>query len=100
MISPISCWEVATLLRLGRIELDRPLGLWVARLVDDPRSAISPLSAAAAAWAGALGDGEFPGDPADRLIVATARELRVPLVSKDDRLRAFAATERDFDVVW
>jgi len=88
------------LLRHRRIELDRPLGHWIARLVEDRRTAVAPLTPTAAAWAGSLEDADFPGDPADRLIVATAHELRVPLVSKDDRLRRFAATLGDLDVIW
>jgi len=34
--------------------------------------------------------GEFHKDPADRMIVATARKLAVPLVTKDDKIRAYA----------
>jgi PIN domain nuclease of toxin-antitoxin system len=36
---------------------------------------------------------DFPGDPADRLIAATARADGVPLVSRDARLRASAVVE-------
>jgi PIN domain nuclease of toxin-antitoxin system len=34
--------------------------------------------------------GDFHKDPADRMIVATARKLAVPLVTKDDKIRAYA----------
>ena len=34
--------------------------------------------------------GEFHKDPADRMIVATARKLAVPLVTKDEKIRAYA----------
>ena len=40
------------------------------------------------------------GDPADRLLYRTARWLRVAFVSKDERLRSFAATDGDVRVVW
>lgn len=100
LVSPISCWEVGTLERQGRIRLDRPVSNWVAALLDDPRTAVAALSAEAAAWAGSIADDRFPGDPADRLIYATARELRVPLVSKDERLHAFAALDGAVRVVW
>lgn len=43
--------------------------------------------------AGRLGTEGLHGDPADRLIVATARQHGVPLVTKDTALRAFAGVE-------
>ncbi|HEX9888386.1 MAG TPA: type II toxin-antitoxin system VapC family toxin [Nitriliruptorales bacterium] len=85
LVSPVTCWEVATLVRLGRIELDRDPRRWVRDLLGEPGTELAPLSAVAAADAGGLED--FHGDPADRLIYATARELRVPLVTKDRKLR-------------
>ena len=88
------------LARSGRIELDRPIASWIARLFDDRRSAVAQLSPEAAGWAGALDGATFPGDPADRLIYATAREHRIPLVSKDVRIRSFAEVAGDVDVVW
>lgn len=100
LVSPISCWEIGMLARAGRIELDRPVASWIARLFDDRRSAVAQLSPEAAAWAGALDDARFPGDPADRMIYATALEHRVPLVTKDERLREFAKIAGDVHVVW
>jgi PIN domain nuclease of toxin-antitoxin system len=88
------------LLRDGRIELDRPLGHWITQVMEDGRSMAATLSPVAAAWAGQIPAGSFPGDPADRLLYATARDLRVPLVTKDDRLHGFAARNRDVDVIW
>jgi PIN domain nuclease of toxin-antitoxin system len=100
LVSPISCWEIGMLARAGRIQLDRPIGSWIAQLFDDGRSAVAQLSPEAAGWAGALDDPRFPGDSADRMIYATALEHRVPLVTKDERLRAFAAIAGDVHVVW
>ena len=100
LISPISCWEVGMLARAGRVQLDRPVATWIARIFDDRRSGVAQLSPEAAAWAGALDDERFPGDPADRLIYATAMEHRVPLVSKDERLRDYAAISGDVLVLW
>ena len=68
--------------------------------MEDRRSVTAPLTPEAAAWAGQLDRGTFPGDPADRLIYATARDLRVPLVSKDPRLRDYADRAGDIDVIW
>ena len=100
LVSPISCWEIGMLARAGRIRLDRPIASWIARVFEDRRSAIAQLTPEAAGWAGALDDPRFPGDPADRLIYATALEHRVPLVTKDERLRDYAAIAGEVAVVW
>jgi len=98
-VSPLSFWEVATLRRLGRISLDRGMGVWVQDLLAQPRIATAVLTPEAAAWAGDL-DGAFPGDQFDRLLYATGRDLRVPIVSKDERLRAYAAQSKEVPFVW
>jgi PIN domain nuclease of toxin-antitoxin system len=98
-VSPLSCWEVATLRRQGRIALDRESATWAQDLLREERVDVAPLSPEAAAWAGGLGEG-FAGDPVDRLLYATARDLRIALVSKDDLLRDFAATAGDVRVIW
>ena len=100
LISPLSCWEITTLERQGRIALDRDGLQWTGDLMRLPRVVRADLSAEAAAWAGQLDAERFPGDPIDRLLYATARDLRVPIVSKDDRLRSYAATMGDVDVIW
>jgi PIN domain nuclease of toxin-antitoxin system len=97
LISPLTCWEIATLHRLGRIELDREPMQWFQDLLGSDRIASARLTPEAAAWAGSLA-GSFPGDPIDRLLYGTAWDLRVPLVSKDDRLRAAAGSR--VRVIW
>jgi PIN domain nuclease of toxin-antitoxin system len=99
LVSPLTCWEVSTLQRRGRILLDRAPATWIRDLLATDRIVTAPLSPEAATWAGSL-DEAFPGDPIDRLLYATARDRRVPMVSKDERLRAFAASRRDVDVIW
>lgn len=98
LISPVTCWEVSMLVAKGRIRLDRPTAQWVADLLAGPPVDIAPLSPAAAVAAGEL-DG-FRGDPADRLIYATAATMDVPLVTKDDRLHSFAASHGGVEAVW
>jgi PIN domain nuclease of toxin-antitoxin system len=90
---------VATLHRLGRLVLDREPSIWMRDVLGMDRLALAPLTPEAATWAGSL-DETFPGDPIDRLLYATARDLRLPLVSKDERLRAFAARKRDVQIIW
>jgi PIN domain nuclease of toxin-antitoxin system len=98
-LSPVTFWEIATLRRLGRVELDRDLGVWVHDLLRQPRIAVAALTPEAAAWAGDLGS-DFPGDPIDRLLLATARDMRVPMVSKDQRLRDYSANSGDVEFIW
>lgn len=99
LLSPLTFWEVGTLARLRRIELDRPVGTWVHDLLGQLRISVAQLSPEAAVWAADLGS-SFPGDPIDRLLYATCRDLRVPFISKDERLRSFAAEARDVEIVW
>jgi PIN domain nuclease of toxin-antitoxin system len=99
LVSALSCWEVATLHRLGRLRLDRDPRLWVRDLFRTERVRQAELSPEAAAWAGSI-DGSFRGDPIDRLLYATARDLRVPLVSKDEQIRAYAVGSGDVSIIW
>ena len=85
-VSAISFWEVATLVRRGRLVLDRPVAEWVDAVLALPLVEEVPVSARIATRAGAFGE-DFQGDPADRLIAATALVAGVRLVTKDERLR-------------
>jgi PIN domain nuclease of toxin-antitoxin system len=92
-ISTVSVWELATLVGRGRITLDRDTGDWVRRALSDERiDAIAP-DVRVALRAGLLDGRAFPGDSADRLIFATARSFDAPLITRDERLRAFAPGE-------
>lgn len=100
LVCPVSCWEVGLLVAKGRVRLDRDPSVWVQDFLDADRVAIADLTATAAVAAARLpGDG-FPGDPADCLLYATARERDVPLVTKDERLRRYARERRDLRIVW
>jgi PIN domain nuclease of toxin-antitoxin system len=87
-VCAISCWEVATLARRGRIALDRDVELWIGQALAGHRLESLPLTAQIATNAGLLDEG-FPGDPADRIIYATARASLAPLVTRDRALRSF-----------
>jgi PIN domain nuclease of toxin-antitoxin system len=86
-VSAISTWEVAMLVSKGRLELDRDVLLWVRQALALPKVTLIPLSPEIAVASATLGTG-FPGDPADRILAATALRLRVPLVTRDRRLRS------------
>jgi PIN domain nuclease of toxin-antitoxin system len=75
-VSTISAQEIAYLVMRRRLELDRPVARWIADVLSVHEVQAIPPSVAIAVRAGSL-DASFAGDPADRLIYATAldREL-------------------------
>ena len=85
-VSAISPWEVAMLVAKGRLELDRDVLVWIRQALALPRVTLVPLTPEIAVRSTRLGAG-FPGDPADRILVATARELGASLATKDAILR-------------
>ena len=87
-ISAISCFEVAGLVRRGRIELDRSPEDWIRTGLAAEGTVALPIVPEVAV-AAALLPATFPGDPADRLIYAAARANRAVVVTKDKALRAF-----------
>ena len=100
LVSPISCWEVTMLLAKGRIVLDRDVHAWVSDLFAAENIEPAELSPQAAVGAGLLASAGFPGDPADRFLYATARDLLVPLVTKDGGIRGYARRTGDVRTVW
>lgn len=84
-IHPLSVWEVGTLVRKGRLTLAGPVGRWVEKALAVEGVTLTPLTAAMALEAAALPD-PFPGDPVDRMLVATARSLGATLVTADRRI--------------
>lgn len=90
MISPISFWEVAMLVDKGKIALGwRPLD-WMEAVLDGRGFRMEPLAPIIAIDAGSL-PGDIHGDPADRVIVATARHLACPVLTTDHKILAYAA---------
>jgi PIN domain nuclease of toxin-antitoxin system len=88
-VPTICCWELAMLVERGRIALERELRLWVRQALAQARVQPLPLTAQLALDAAVLEREGFVGDPADRIVYATAREGGSPLVTKDRRLHAF-----------
>ncbi len=85
-VSEITLWEIATLHSLGRIELRLPLRDWLEKATAPPLVRRFGISPAVAAEVAVLPD-SFHRDPADRIIVATARVLGATLLTKDQRIR-------------
>jgi PIN domain nuclease of toxin-antitoxin system len=94
-VHPVSCWEVAMLAHNDRLRLSMDVAEWVDHALVRPKIELLPFTPAAAIRAAGL-DGSFPGDPADRFIVGTALELKVPIVTKDSRITDWGRVE----VIW
>ncbi|MGH9334349.1 MAG: type II toxin-antitoxin system VapC family toxin, partial [Vicinamibacteria bacterium] len=84
-ICDISLWEIATLFELGRIQLDLPLRDWLERATAPPLVQRISITPAIAAEVAGLPD-SFHRDPADRIIVSTARVLAATLLTRDRRI--------------
>jgi PIN domain nuclease of toxin-antitoxin system len=83
-VADISWFELAWLATHERITISQPVDAWLGQLAQQVHT--MPVTPAIAATAVRL-PASFPGDPADRLIYATAIENGWRLVTKDERLR-------------
>ncbi len=97
LASPASAWEI------GMLSKDRPNKgpalrflpdpkTWFARFLAGPGIKETPITPAIAIDASYVPHYPY-GDPGDRLIIATARHLVVPIVTRDQRIAAYAETE-------
>ena len=87
-VSAISCWEVAKLVERGRLELDRPVLAWLRAALASPGVQVLALTPEVAAESAAL-PGTFHRDPADQIIVATARIHGCRLATSDGKILAY-----------
>jgi PIN domain nuclease of toxin-antitoxin system len=86
-ISMASVQEIAYLVARGRLAMDRPVETWIGDALNVHEVRALAPTVSAALRAGSLDPLEFHGDPADRLIYATAVEHDARLISADGRLR-------------
>jgi PIN domain nuclease of toxin-antitoxin system len=87
-VSAISCWEVAKLVELGRLNLPCPVLDWLHLALAFPGIRLLELTPAVAAESAQLPPG-FHRDPADQIIVATARVYDCPLVTVDKQIQSY-----------
>jgi len=88
-ISPISLWEISMLHSRKRIILNQPCLSWIKHSLNSPGMQLAELTPEIAVDSCTLPT-EFHGDPADRIIVATARILEIPLVTRDHNILTYS----------
>jgi PIN domain nuclease of toxin-antitoxin system len=87
-VSIISCWEVAKLVEHGRVTLPVTITSWLERATRPSVVQIIPLTLPIIVDATNLPEG-FHKDPADQLIVATARTMGAVLLTIDEKIRTY-----------
>jgi len=85
-LAAVSLWETQMLHAKGRLTLDRPFAVWIRDAAAAAVVEIVPLDVEVVVALDGL-PASFHGDPADRLIVATARAHRVRLATHDRAIR-------------
>ena len=88
-VSPVSAQELGQLMRRGRLALALPLRQWFAVILSRPGVSVTDLSIDVMIASNELPD-HFHNDPADRLLVATACEKGLRLVTSDRAILAYA----------
>jgi PIN domain nuclease of toxin-antitoxin system len=88
VISSITAWEIAMLIQRKRLALAMDLREWLAIVSQVDNVRFIPVDNGIALESESL-PGEFHRDPADRMIVATARKLGASLVTMDEKIRNY-----------
>lgn len=89
LVSPVTALELSRLISLARLNLRKPLADWLAAARGHLGFEDAPFTHEVAIESYEL-PGTFHKDPADRMLVATARELICPLVTADDPILEYA----------
>ena len=86
IVADVALWEISALVSLGRLALDRPVLEWLDRAVAAPLVRVACINARIAFEVDSISAWKHR-DPADRLIVATARVYGAHLLTDDERIR-------------
>ena len=89
-VSPITAWERGMLAARGRLASPMPPLTWFNRLATHARLNICEMSAEILVASSFLPD-PLHRDPADRIIIATARTLDLTIVTRDRLILDYAA---------
>ena len=96
-VSEISVWEIGTRVAKGKLALMPTLGAWVDRASRRPGFSFLPLDREILLGSTQL-PGEVHGDPADRMLIATAALSGIPLFTAHQSIIDYAAREGGFSV--
>jgi PIN domain nuclease of toxin-antitoxin system len=88
LLSAISLWEFCKLIEKKRLTIACDTEEWIKIALDMPKLRLAPLTPAIAYKSTSL-PGIFHDDPADQIIVATARDENAVIISKDERIRNY-----------
>lgn len=97
-LSAISVWELGMLITKGRIEVDRDPRVWMRQAVAVDRLTVIDVDSTVGVAASTLVG--LHGDPADRLIAATAKRRHCALVTKDRRIAEWSRLSRAISTIW
>ena len=89
LLSAISLWEFSKLLQKGRLAISLNPEEWILLALEMPKLRLVPLSPAIA-YRSTILPKPFHEDPADQIIVASAREENALILTSDDRIRSYA----------
>lgn len=88
-VSPISSWEIATLIRKRRLALNQDAEDWFEGVLKIPGVALANIDWKALTRSVTL-PGEPPNDPADRILVSTARRQQLRMITRDREILEFS----------
>jgi PIN domain nuclease of toxin-antitoxin system len=88
LVSPITAWEIGLLVSHNRISLSATPHRWFARVLATPGMQLAEMSPDILIASSFL-PGNPPRDPADRVLLATARDLGATLVTRDRAILAY-----------
>ena len=88
LLSAISTWEFAKLLEKGRLGISMDPEAWLRAALEMPKLRLVAL-APVIAYRSTILPAPFHDDPADQIIVATAREENATILTRDERVRAY-----------
>ena len=88
LVSPITAWEIGLLISRNRIDLRATPERWFRGLLATPGIQLAALSSDILIASSFL-PGKPPRDPADRIVLATARDLGATLITRDRALLAY-----------
>jgi len=98
LVSDISVWEVGTKAARGRLRLTPSTAAWIERAGRQPGLSFLPLDRQILLGSTQL-PGDLHGDPADRMLIATAALAGIPLVTADRAILDYAQREGGFAVL-